>query len=259
MILTTSSGTTLSIPVNLDLTRDAKDWNDVFRRPYVFSGPISGIQRKENAQVVKFQFWDTKKGIYKSEVNPSCQYRCCGLCDITIWPWSTLPLSRQGPLGEVITWRDLYKIELWESNWDEALLRKKRVEQHIGAAWHPPIIQEDHINIFMGAPVHMTQQGYIAVQGVPGSSFAPNMVRIALSYSALCGFSLLQRRREMFAQGKIALDSVASRVLDPEMRRLAVQAKIGCGCKLVDWEHENVGIKVIRLDDSEISRFDRFR
>jgi hypothetical protein len=43
------------------------------------------------------------------------------------------------------------------------------------------------------------------------------------------------------------------------MRELAIQARFGCGCKLVDWEHEDLGIKVIRLEDSECNSFDRFR
>lgn len=191
-------------------------------------------------------------------------------------------MSRQGPLGEVITWRDLYKIDLWESNWDEALLRQKSIEQHIGAAWHttlhggPPIIPIQHvlqpqgnllgggggggmINIYMGTPVQMTEQGYIAVQGVPGTSFAPNRIRVALSYTAICGFLLLQRRKARFERGEIELDPVERAIQDPKIKEAIIQAKVGCGCKLVDWEHEDLGIKVIRLDESELNNFDRFR
>ena len=48
MILTTPSGTALTIPLNLESTRDAKDWSDIYRRPYIFSGPVSGIRRTES-------------------------------------------------------------------------------------------------------------------------------------------------------------------------------------------------------------------
>jgi hypothetical protein len=264
MCLFSSSGVTHSIPLKLESTRDAIDWNDIYHRPYIFSGQISGISRTDQAEVLKLQFWDTKQGEYIPETTSECQFRCCGLCDITVWPWSTLPLSRQGPLGEVIKWRDLYKIDLWESHWDEALLRKRNIEQHIGAAWAaagPPIIpmNQGHVNIFMGTPVQMTNQGYIAVHGAPRNSFSPNEIRIALSYSAICAFLLVQKRRERFHQGGMWQDAVASMVMDPKMRQLALQARIGCGCKLVDWEHEDVGIKVIRLEDSESNKFDRFR
>src|SRR5277367_894273 len=187
-------------------------------------------------------------------------------------------MSRQGPVGEVITWRDLYKIDLWESTWDEALLQRKRVEQHIGAAWFsgvhagPPIFALQHvaqgnhhggdggtINIYMGTPVQMTEQGYIAVHGVPGTSFAPNRIRVALSYSAICGFLVLQRRKERFERGEIGFDPVEMAIQDPKIKEAIIQSRVGCGCKLVDWEHEDLGIKVIRLDDSELNSFDRFR
>jgi len=238
--------------------------------------------------VLKLEFWDNKEGRYVATRNAECRTRCCGLCDITVWPWSTLPLSRQGPLGEVIRWRDLYKIDLWESHWDAALLRQKSIEQHIGAAWHtnlhgggpaimqggPSIIPVQHvfqqqgnaqgggggvINIYMGTPVQMTEQGYIAVQGVPGTSFAPNRIRVALSYSAICGFLLLQRRKERFKRGEIELDPVQRAIQDPKIKEAIIQARVGCGCRLVDWEHEDLGIKVIRLDESELNNFDRFR
>ena len=111
----------------------------------------------------------------------------------------------------------------------------------------------------MGSPVQMTNDGYVAVQGVPGHTFAPNRIRIALSYSAICGFLLLQRRREEFLMGKIHLEPVGYSIQDPRMWELAIQARIGCGCKLVDWEHEDLGIKVIRLEDLECNGFDRFR
>lgn len=267
MILTTNSGTALTIPLNLESTPDAKDWSDVYRRPYIFSGPISGIRRTDHAQVLKFQFWDAKQGKYVPWKNPDCQYRCCGLCDITLWPWATLPVSRRGPLGEVITWRDLYRIDLWESHWDQATLRQRSIEQHIGAEGHgipaPPIVpvqplQQGYLGIYMESPVQMTGEGHVAGQGGPGNTFAPNRIRIALSYSAICGFLLLQRRKEEFLMGKISLDPVGSLVQDPNMRELAIQARVGCGCKLVDWEGEDLGIKVIRLEDSEGNSFDRF-
>jgi F-box domain len=263
MTLSTSSGKTLSIPLNLESTRNAKDWSGIYRRPYIFSGAISGIYQADRPQVLKFQFWDTKQGEYSSVINPDCQYRCCGLCDITFWPWTTLPISRQGPLGEVITWRDLYIIDLWESNLDEALLEQKRIEQHIGATWYnaPPIIpaNQGYVGIYIGTPVQMTEDGYVDVQGVPGNSFAPNRIRIALSYSAICGFLVLQRRKEEFNAGKICFDPVRAAVQDPIMKELGIQATIGCGCKLIDWEHEDLGIKVIRLEDSESNGYNRFR
>ena len=188
-----------------------------------------------------------------------------------MWPWSTLPVSRHGPLGEVITWRDLYKIDLWESHWDDALLQKRSVEQHIGAAWNTAPAQnlvgqiavfQGYVNIFMGTPVQMTQAGYVAVAGVPAESFMPNRIRIALSYSAICGFLLVQKRKEAFEMGVskgMTHDPVSLAVRDPEMRALAFNMKVGCGCRLVDWEHEDLGVKVIRLEDAEIDKFDRFR
>src|SRR5271170_3008679 len=151
LILASSTGIQLSIPLSPHSTRPASTWHEIYTRPYIFSGAVSGISRKDYAQVLKLQFWDEKAGEYVATRNAECRTRCCGLCDITVWPWSTLPMSRQGPLGEVITWRDLYKIDLWESTWDEALLQRKRVEQHIGAAWFsgvhagPPIFPLQHV------------------------------------------------------------------------------------------------------------------
>ena len=185
-------------------------------------------------------------------------------------------MSRQGPLGEVITWRDLYKIDLWESHWDEALLQKKRIEQHIGAAWHTShtlagaaiipiqhLTQGSHqggtISVHMDTPIQTTEQGSITVRGIPGTSFTPNRIRVALSYSAICGFLVLQRRKERFERGDIGFDPVEMAIQDPKIKEAIVQARVGCGCKLVDWEHEDLGIKVIRLDDSELNNFDRFR
>ena len=119
--------------------------------------------------------------------------------------------------------------------------------------------KQGYVGIYMASPVQMTGEGHVAVQGIPGHTFAPNRIRIALSYSAICGFLVLQRRREEFLMGKICLDPVGSLVQDPRMRELAIQARVGCGCKLIDWEHEDLGIKVIRLEDSECNSFDRFR
>jgi hypothetical protein len=113
------------------------------------------------------------------------------------------------------------------------------------------MVHQESIGIYLDLPVQITEEGvYIAIQGVPLNSFAPNRIRIALSYSAICGFFVLQRRREEFNEGKTPLDPVSSIIQDPMMKELAIQAKIGCGCKLVDWEHEDLGIKVIRLEDS---------
>lgn len=271
MVMTTSSGKSIPIPLNLDRTRDATDWADIYRRPYIFSGPISGVYQREHPQVLKFQFWDEKQGEYSPPTNPECRYRCCGLCDTTIWPWSTLPMSRQGPLGEVIQWRDLFKIDLWESHWDDALIRQRSIEQHIGAPWNhdnnpidpqivpPPILpmnqpenQGPIMNFFGGQPIQMNNDGSV-------TSFSPNRIRIALSYSAICGFLLVHRRKQRAHYRRVFLDPVSSVVQDPKMRELAVQSIIGCGCKLVDWEHEDLGIKIIRLDDSECNSYDRFR
>ena len=265
MTLSTASGTQITVPLSLESTRDVSDWNEVYHRPYIFSGPISGIFRSDQAQVLKLQFWDTKQGQHVPRTSPDCAYKCCGLCDITIWPWSTLPVSRQGPLGEVIKWRDLYKIDLWESHWDKASLQHKSRQQHIGMPWAAhgmQVVANDgthYMSMFHGHPVLVTNEGFIAVPGLPGSTFAPNRIRIALSYSAICGFLLVQRRMEAFQRREICLDPYFALIGDPRMKDLAIRARIGCGCKLVDWEHEDLGIKVIRLDDSESNNFDRFR
>jgi hypothetical protein len=54
-------------------------------------------------------------------------------------------------------------------------LEQKRIEQHIGSALYsaPPIIlvNQGYVGIDMGTPVQITEDGYIAVQGVPGDSF----------------------------------------------------------------------------------------
>lgn len=247
LTLSTSSGQTLSIPLNLESTRPAETWQDIYHRPYIFSGPVTDVTRSDHAQVLKLEFWDTKQGTHILPRDKNCRLRCCGLADFTIWPWSTLPISRHGPLGEVITWRDLYRIDLWESNWDKNVLRQRMVSQQIGG----------HVNIFMGAPVQMTEAGFIAVQGVVRDSFAPNRIRVALSYSAICGFLVLQRRREQ--EGSALRDKLFSTVGDPMMRELAISSVVGCGCKLMDWEGENLGIKVIRLHEAEGSSFERFR
>jgi hypothetical protein len=80
-----------------------------------------------------------------------------------------------------------------------------------------------------------------------------------LSYSAICGFLVLQRGKEEFNAEKICFDPVGAAVQDAIMRELGFQATIGCACKLIDWEHEDLGIKVIRLEDSESNGYDRFR
>jgi hypothetical protein len=266
MLLTTSLGRAFTIPLDLESINSAKDWSDIYRRPYIFSGPVSGILRTDRDQILKFQFWDAKQGEYVPWTSPDCRYRCCGLCDITLWPWSTLPVSRQGPLGEVITWRNLYRIDLWESHWDQATLRQRSVEQHIGVAWHgipaPPIVpvqpqQQGYTGIYMASPVQMTNDGHTTAQGPPGNTFAPNRIRIILSYSAICLFLVLQRRKEEFLSGKICLDPMQSLIQDPKMRELITQTTAGCGCKLVDWNREDLGIRVIRLEDLECNSFDK--
>ena len=277
MKLSTSSGHTISIPLALDATRDATTFSEIACRPYIFSGPVTGISRSDSIQVLKFEFWDTKQGEYKPCTSSECRLRCCGLCDITLWPWSTLPISRQGPLGEVIKWRDLYKIDIWQSEWDDDFTEQKMVEQQIGAAW--PQVQQvgpaqvpttttvniggneggGFVSVFMGTPVTMDELGYIAVPGLYRNSFAPNRIRVALSYSAICGFLVLQRRRDEYSVGIKSFDPVFDAVRDPSMRALAMQARVGCGCRLVDWEHDDLGIKVIRLEEAECNRYERFR
>jgi hypothetical protein len=275
MKLSTSSGHTISIPLSLDSTRDGHSFREFAHRPYIFSGPVTGISRTDSVQVLKFEFWDEKQGDYLPCTTSECRLRCCGLCDITLWPWSTLPISRQGPLGEVIKWRDLYKIDIWQSDWDDAFLKQKIVEQHIGAPWSddpqaqaggPTMTtvnvggqQGGFVSVFMGTHVAMDELGYIAVPGVARNTFAPNRIRVALSYSAICGFLVLQRRRDQYRRGPKAFDPVFAAVQDPAMRALAMQAKVGCGCRLIDWEHEDLGINVIRLEEGECNRFDRFR
>jgi len=113
--------------------------------------------------------------------------------------------------------------------------------------------------VFMGTPVAMDEFGFIAVPGLPRNMFTPNRIRVALSYSAICGFLVLQRRREQYRWGTRAFDPVFAAVQDPAMRALAMQAKVGCGCRLMDWEHEDLGINVIRLEEAECNRFERFR
>ena len=266
MALSTANGTTVSIPLSLESTRDADNWTEIYHRPYIFTGPVSGIFRTDQAQVLKLQFWDTKQGQYIPRTNPECVSKCCGLCDITIWPWSTLPVSRQGPLGEVIKWRDLYKIDLWESHWDKEFIQHKSRQQQIGMQWHThgmPIMAANHgvhyMSMFSGQPVQVTNEGHVAVPGLPGTSFLPNRIRIALSYSAICGFLLLQKRMEAFQTGDMGLESLNWIIKDPRGSEPAIRAKLGCGCKLADWEHEDLGIKVIQLDDSESNNYDRFR
>lgn len=117
----------------------------------------------------------------------------------------------------------------------------------------------NYMSMFHGQPVQITNEGYIAVAGQPGNSLEPNRIRIALSYSAICGFLLVQRRMEAFQRGEICLDPFVEIIRDPRMKEMAIRARIGCGCKLVDWEHEDLGIKVIQLDDSERNNYDRFR
>lgn len=116
-----------------------------------------------------------------------------------------------------------------------------------------------YMSMFSGQPVQVTNEGHVAVPGLPGTSFLPNRIRIALSYSAICGFLLVQKRMEAFHTGDSGLDSFGSIIKDPRRRELAIRAKLGCGCKLADWEYEDLGIKVIQLDDSESNNYDRFR
>jgi hypothetical protein len=265
MTLSTINGTTVSIPLSLDLTRDATNWTEIYHRPYIFTGPVSGIFRSDQAQVLILQFWDAKQGQPIPRTNPECAYKCCGLCDITIWPWSTLPVSRRGPLGEVIKWRDLYTIDLWESQWDKEFIRHKSRQQQIGMPWNTQgmqLIAANHgihyMSMFSGQPVQVTSAGHVAVPGLPGTSFAPNRMRIALSYSAICGFLLLEKRMEALQQ-EVGLETLGSNIRDPRRQGPAIRANIGCGCKLADWEHEDLGIKVIQLDDSESNNYDRFR
>ena len=270
--LTTSSGHFVTIPLDHQATRPAHSWSEIYRRPYIFSGPISGVTRTDHAQVLKFRFWDRALGADEEAFVEECRFRNCGLVDVTVWPWSTLPVCRTGPLGEVIRWRDLYKVELWESHWDPSLSWRKRQQQHIGAPFHehppqvqqlqgPPVVplQNGFVNVFMGQAVQMTENGHIAVPGVPGTSFAPNRCRVALSYSAICGFLVVQRRIEWHKRGVGEWDPVAAAVQDPRMREAGLRARIGCGCKLINWEHEDLGIRMIRLDESETNTFDRFR
>ena len=79
MILTTSSGRHICIPLSLERTRHANDWKECYHRPYIFSGPISGIHRSDQAQVLKFQFWDEKHGPHAATRGGECRLRCCGL------------------------------------------------------------------------------------------------------------------------------------------------------------------------------------
>ena len=67
----------------------------------------------------------------------------------------------------------------------------------------------------MGTSVQMREDGYVAVQGVLGNSFAPNRIRIALSYSAVCAILVLQRRKEEFNAGKICFDPLGAAFQDP--------------------------------------------